>query len=149
MQALSSYTRKAFSELKYVFKHALVQDVAYSSLLLKRRRSIHERIGQAIETLYRERLEEFYEILAYHYSISENSVQACKYLKLSGIKATKSSALWEAFRFFCDAINLLNSQPATPENVKEQIELRLLMASPMLSWDFRSLPEILQHGEKL
>jgi len=151
LQALEFiYEESLFPELKYVFKHALVQDVAYNSLLIKRRRAIHERIGRAIETLYRERLEEFYEMLAYHYSISENSAQACKYLKLSGIKLTKSSALWEAFRFFCDAINLLNTQPATPESVKEQIEIRLLMSSPMLSLGFPEPSlEILQQGEKL
>jgi class 3 adenylate cyclase/tetratricopeptide (TPR) repeat protein len=151
LQALELiYEESLFPEIRYTFKHALVQDVAYNSLLLKRRRSIHERIGQAIERLYRERLEEFYEMLAYHYSTSENSAQACKYLKLSGIKATKGSALWEAFRFFSDAINLLKTQPSTPENIREQIEVRLLMASPMLSLGFPEPSlDILQQGEKL
>ena len=61
------YEKSLLPELAYIFKHALIQEVAYNSLLLKKRREIHERIGQAIEELYPDRLEEFYEMLAYHY----------------------------------------------------------------------------------
>ena len=62
------YEKSLFPELEYIFKHALTQEVAYNSLLLKRRSEIHKRIGEAIEKLYAERLEEFFEMLAYHYS---------------------------------------------------------------------------------
>ena len=65
------YEKSLFPELEYIFKHALTQEVAYNSLLLKRRKEIHEKIGKAIEEIYAERLEEFYEMLAYHYSKSE------------------------------------------------------------------------------
>ena len=84
------YEKSLFPELEYVFKHALTQEVAYNSLLQKRRTEIHEKIGRAIEDLYAERLEEFYEMLAYHYSKSENSEKAYQYLKLSGNKASKN-----------------------------------------------------------
>ena len=66
------YEKSLFPELEYVFKHALTQEVAYNSLLQQRRKEIHEKIGRAIEELYPERIEEFYEMLAYHYSKSEN-----------------------------------------------------------------------------
>ena len=58
------YEKQLFPELEYIFKHALTQEVAYNSLLLKRRKEIHEKIGEAIEELYPDRLEEFYEMLA-------------------------------------------------------------------------------------
>jgi predicted ATPase len=67
------YEKSLFPELEYIFKHALTQEVAYNSLLLRRRKEIHEKIGKAIEELYWERLEEFYEVLAYHYSKSDTS----------------------------------------------------------------------------
>ena len=144
------YEETLFPELRYIFKHALVQEVAYNTLLLKRRREIHGKIGQAIETLYAERLEEFYEMLAYHYARSDYGDRAFTYLKLSGIKATKNSALWEAFRFYREAINVLNGQPGSDTTVKEQVEVRLLMASPMISLAFpEDSLEILQQGEKL
>ena len=66
------YEKSLFPDLEYIFRHALVQEVAYNSLLINRRKEIHGKIGQAIEGLYAERLEEFCEILAYHYSKSGN-----------------------------------------------------------------------------
>jgi predicted ATPase len=48
------YEKSLFPELEYIFKHALTQEVAYNSLLLKRRKEIHEKIGRAIEELYPE-----------------------------------------------------------------------------------------------
>ncbi len=144
------YEESLFPELKYIFKHALVQEVAYNSLLLKRRKEIHGKIGQAIESLYGERLEEFYEMLAYHYARSEHAERAYAYLKLSGIKATKNSAPWEAFRFYRDAINVLSGEPASDTTIKEQVEIRLLMVSPMISIGFpEDSLDILQQGEKL
>jgi class 3 adenylate cyclase/tetratricopeptide (TPR) repeat protein len=143
------YEQSLFPELEYTFKHALVQEVAYNSLLLRRRREIHEKVANAIETLYADRVEEFYEKLAYHFSKSENTEKAYKYLKLSGIKATQNSSLWEAFCFYKEAINVLKKEPQTDENKKEQIELRLLVASPMISLGFpEDSLQILQDGEK-
>ena len=93
------YEKRLFPELEYIFKHALIQEVAYESLLVKKRKEIHERIGHAIEEIYPERLEEFYEVLAHHYSESENKEKAVKYLKLAADKALRSHSLWEAFKF--------------------------------------------------
>ena len=83
------YEKQLFPELEYIFKHALTQEVAYNSLLLKRRKEIHEKIGQAIEELYSERLEEYYELLAYHYVRSDNKLKAVEYLSLANRKAAK------------------------------------------------------------
>jgi class 3 adenylate cyclase/tetratricopeptide (TPR) repeat protein len=144
------YEKSLFPELEYVFKHALTQEVAYNSLLLKRRKEIHEKIGQAIEELYPERLEEFYEMLAYHYSRSDNLDRACHYLKLSGEKSMQNYSPWEAFRFYQEALNLLKKMPETEENKRERVEVILLMAWPMLRLYY---PEdsfkLLQEGEKL
>ena len=86
------YEKNLFPELEYIFKHALTQEVAYNSLLQKRRKEIHENIGQAIEEIYSERLEEFYEMLAYHFAKSENSIKALEYLRLAADKASQSFA---------------------------------------------------------
>ncbi len=144
------YEKSLFPELEYIFKHALTQEVAYNSLLLKRRKEIHERIGKAIEELYQDRLEDFYEVLAHHYSRSEGSEKAYHYLKLSGDKAVRSYSLWEAFRFYKEAINVLNKLPETEENKRRGIEVRLLMAFPIMSLAYpEDSLEILQEGERL
>ncbi len=70
------YEKSLFPKLEYIFKHALTQEVAYNSLLLKKRREIHGKIGEAIEAIYSGRLEEFYEMLAYHYSNSDHLEKA-------------------------------------------------------------------------
>jgi predicted ATPase len=85
------YEKQLFPELEYIFKHALTQEVAYNSLLLKRRKEIHERIGRAIEGLYAQRLEEYYELLAYHYIRSDNKEKAVEYLDLANQKTAKGS----------------------------------------------------------
>jgi predicted ATPase len=143
------YEKSLFPELEYVFKHAFTQEVAYNSMLLTRRKDIHEKIGNAIQELYPHRLKEFYEMLAYHYSKSDNLEKAYQYLKLSGEKALKNHAHWEAFGFFRDAIKVLIRMPDSEEIKKKQIEVRLLIAAPSLALIY---PEdslsILQEGER-
>jgi len=83
------FEKSLFPELEYIFKHALTQEVAYNSLLLKRRKEIHGEIGQAIEQIYAERLEEFYEMLAYHFVQGEVWDKAVIYLRQAGGRAMK------------------------------------------------------------
>ena len=87
------YEKSLFPELEYIFRHALVQEVAYNSLLITRRKEIHEKIGQAIESLHAQRLEEFYEMLAYHYSKSGNLPKAYEYLKQAAGKGFRKRRL--------------------------------------------------------
>jgi class 3 adenylate cyclase/tetratricopeptide (TPR) repeat protein len=144
------YEKSLFPELEYIFKHALTQEVAYKSLLIKRRKQIHEKIGKAIEELYRDRLEEFYEMLAHHYSRSENWEKAYQYLKLAGEKATRSYSNWEAFRFYKEAIKALSQLPDIEENKRRQVEVRILMESPMMLVGYpEDSLQIIEEGERL
>jgi tetratricopeptide (TPR) repeat protein len=144
------YEKQLFPELEYIFKHILTQEVAYNSLLAKRRKEIHENIGAAIETIYAERLEEFYEMLAYHYSKAERYEKAAYYLKLSGIKAVGKHSPWEAFQFYKNAIKEIKQLPESEDNKRAQIEVSLLMYFPMM---FLGQPEgaveIFQEGGRL
>jgi len=144
------YEKRLFPELEYIFKHILTQEVAYNSLLIKRRNEIHENIGKAIETIYTERLEEFYEMLAYHYSKTENHDNAAHYLKLSGTKAVGKHSPIEAFHYYQEALKVLKQLPESVENKKAQIEIIHLLYGPMM---FLGQPEgsmeCLQEGAKL
>src|SRR6516164_6494558 len=75
------YEQPALGDVEYIFKHALTQQVAHDSLLLERRRILHEKIGEAIETLYGERLEEYLPELANHYMQSRNIEKAVHFLR--------------------------------------------------------------------
>jgi predicted ATPase/class 3 adenylate cyclase len=144
------YEKQLFPELEYIFKHALTQEVAYNSLLQKRKKEIHEKIGRAIEQIYAERIEEFYEMLAYHYSNGDNLEKTYQYLKLSGEKAVSNYSNQEALIFYKHAIQALEKQPKSDENKRKIIELIRLMTIPMncLSFPNDSL-QILQRGENL
>ena len=125
------YEETPYPEPEYLFKHALTREVAYSSLLMKNRREIHHRIGRVIEDLYPNKLEEFYETLAYHYSRSDDLQKAVNYLKLSSLKAGSQNSLVEAIRFGKEAIDLLSHASQTDENKRKGIEMRLLLTGPL------------------
>ncbi|HJY81393.1 MAG TPA: hypothetical protein VKK81_09950, partial [Candidatus Binatia bacterium] len=98
------YEQPAFPDVEYIFKHALTQEVAYNSLLLERRKVLHERAAQAIEEVYRHRLDDHYSELAYHYSRSENTQKAIDYLQLAGQQAVQRSAHMEAINHLSTAL---------------------------------------------
>jgi len=85
-----------FPDLEYSFKHALTHEVTYSGLLQERRRELHARIVDAIETLHRERLGEQIDRLAHHAFRGELREKAVHYLRQAGLKAAARSALQDA-----------------------------------------------------
>ncbi len=91
-------------ELEYIFNHALAQEATYESILLRRRRDLHARVGQAIETLFAGRLEEFYGLLAYHYARAELWEKAQEYLFKAGDKAGQVAADAEALGHYEQAL---------------------------------------------
>ena len=144
------YEKTLAPELEYEFKHDLVQEVAYSALLLEKRKELHGATAEAIERIYGERKEEYSELLAHHYSKSDSGDKAHYYLKLSGLRSIGKSSLWEAFRFYRQAIHILKDQPEMAENVRSQLDLCLLAASPMISLGFpEDSLDILRNGERL
>jgi tetratricopeptide (TPR) repeat protein len=117
------YERGIYPQSTYVFKHALTQEVAYDSLLIKTRKEMHEKIGEATEALYSDSLEKHYGLLAYHYARSANADKAVKYLDLANQKASKLNAMEEAKAYFDEAMALLDALSETEENRQRRIAL--------------------------
>jgi class 3 adenylate cyclase/tetratricopeptide (TPR) repeat protein len=117
------YERGIYPQSTYVFKHALTQEVAYNSLLTKRKQEIHGAIGSAMEALYSDRLEEHYELLAYHYGRSADTDKAVKYLDLANQKAIRLNAMEEAKAYFDEAMAHLDTLPESDENRQRLISL--------------------------
>jgi predicted ATPase len=90
------YERPEAEEPVYVFKHPLTQEVAYDSLLLTRRQSLHAAAGRALETLYMERREEISDRLAYHYTRTTEAAKAAEYLTRLAEQAERECAHAEA-----------------------------------------------------
>ncbi len=99
--------RARLPELEYIFKHVMVRDVAYESLLLRDRRTYHSLIGRYLEEIYAgKKLEEVYELLAHHYGLSDDREKALEYLIKSGDKARLAYANPEAIAFYRKADGL-------------------------------------------
>jgi len=144
------YEKNLFPELEYIFKHALTREVAYNSQLIKKRKETHERVARAIEEIYADRLEEFYEVLAYHYSLSENNQKAYQYLKLSGDKAARNYANLEALRFYKEALRVLDSKPEDEALRREKVELLIGVQAPLFKLGYpQDSLEILHRSEAL
>ncbi len=90
-------------ELEYLFKHALAQEATYESILLQTRRELHGRVGRAMETLFADRLEEFYGLLAYHYARAEAWEKAQAYLLKAADQAGRMAADAEALEQYRQA----------------------------------------------
>jgi class 3 adenylate cyclase/tetratricopeptide (TPR) repeat protein len=96
----------------YVFAHALTQDVAYESLLVSRRRALHEAIGQMLERQFADRLDEVIDRLAHHYSRTDRSEKAVEYLTRFAEKAVQGYANAEAARALEEALPHAERLPA-------------------------------------
>jgi predicted ATPase/class 3 adenylate cyclase len=118
-----------FPELEYSFKHAVIQEVAYQSLLKHRSRERHGAIGRAIEEIHGERLEEQATILAYHYAHSENQDKAITYALLAGDRAARLYANAEATAYYEQALNTARMLGASPDARRAVIDATLKLAA--------------------
>jgi transcriptional regulator with AAA-type ATPase domain/tetratricopeptide (TPR) repeat protein len=137
------YETSLVPDAAYTFKHALTHEVAYESLLHDRRRALHFRIGQAIETLYPERLAEHVERLAYHAVRGEMWNKAVVYLRQAGAKAFGRSANREAAAHLEQALEALERLPASRERSEQTIDVRLQLRSPLTA--LAEHPRLLDH----
>ena len=142
--------RSLHPELEYVFKHALTQEVTYNGLLKKEREAVHRQIARVIEQLFGERLPEFYETLAYHYTQGRSVDKAVDYLMKSGRKSLSRYALEESHKSFQQAYDLLRGKSeSTVEDRKVLVDL-LNAWAPAFHWQasYKNLVDLLRANEE-
>jgi len=103
-------TRAFEPDLEYIFKHALTQEVVYEGLLKTERSTLHERIALEMEQIFNERIPEFYETLAFHFSRGQSISKAVHYLIKSGEKSFNRYALEESHQFFKNGYEILSKK---------------------------------------
>ena len=118
------YETSLFPDLDYTFKHGLTYQVAYTSLLLERRRTLHVRILEAMERLYADRLGEQIERLASHAFRGEAWEKAVTYLRRAGAKAFAHSANRQAVAYYEQALTALSHLPESQQTLEQAIDLR-------------------------
>jgi class 3 adenylate cyclase/tetratricopeptide (TPR) repeat protein len=115
LEKMGFISREEGGETAFRFRHVLIQDVTYGTVLRTRRKELHEMLGRYIEGIHSHRLDEFYEILAYHYSNSDNTEASLYYLVKAGNKNRKSSAE-SALRYFHKALDILDNSSLTHDD---------------------------------
>src|SRR5262249_5654477 len=116
----------------YTFKHALIQDTAYQSLLRSTRQQYHQRLAQVLEGQFPETAELQPELLAYHYTEAGCTAQAIAFWQRAGQQARQRSANLEAVQHLTTALALLAALPETPARVQQELDLQLALG-PALS----------------
>src|SRR5690242_20002301 len=108
-------------ELEYLFRHALLQDTAYESLLKQERRVLHQVVGTALEELYPERVGELAAVLALHFEQAGDSEKAIHYLYEAAQFAIERNAILEAYDLYSRAAALLPARsPDEPDEIRER-----------------------------
>jgi predicted ATPase len=138
------YETSLFPDLEYIFKHGLSYQVAYNSLLVERRRSLHAKILEAIEELYAERLAEQVERLAHHAFRGQMWAKAVAYLRQAGAKAATRSANREAVGYFEQALDALGHLPENRETLEQAIAIRVDLGPSLIATRGYLAPEVEQ-----
>jgi predicted ATPase len=97
-------------ELEYIFKHSLTQEAAYNSLLMEQRREFHRRVGEALENLFSDRIEQYLGLLAHHFESAGDFTKAVGYLIQAGDRARLTDEHTEAISYYQRAVKLLEDQ---------------------------------------
>jgi class 3 adenylate cyclase/predicted ATPase len=120
-------------EASYRFKHALVQDAAYASLLKSMRQQLHQRIAQVLEARFLDTAETQPELLAYHYTEAELTEQAIPYWHRAGQQAMQRSANLEAVQHLTRGLMLLATLPDSSTRAQQELDLQMALGPALMT----------------
>src|SRR6266568_780327 len=127
------YQRGGPPQATYTFKHALIQDAAYASLLKSTRQQYHQRIATVLETQFPEMTATQPELLAHHYTEAGSHAPAVGYWQQAGTRALQRSANVEAIAHVQRGIELLTTLPDTPQRTQHEFDLLTTLGPALLS----------------
>ncbi|MHC2330986.1 class 3 adenylate cyclase/predicted ATPase [Bradyrhizobium sp. USDA 4454] len=127
---------------KYSFRHALIQDAAYDSLLKSERRLMHRKIADVLATQFREIVAATPEVLAQHYAAANLAEAAISQWEAAGKKAAERSANVEAASHFANALAILRGLPDTPERARRELLLEVDRGSQLLATQGNAAPQV-------
>src|SRR5258708_3493710 len=136
------YEQPAFPENEYTFKHALTQQVAYGSVLMERRRIIHERSAQALEEIFAATIDDHVADLAHHYSRSANASKAVEYLRRAADQAAIRSAYSDAIGYAREGLRVIATMPESRERDQAELKIQMMLGPLIVSTQGLSSPEI-------
>lgn len=126
----------------YTFKHALIQEVAYQSLLKSTRQQYHQRVAQALETHFPDTVDTQPELLAHHYTEAGVSSAAVTYWHRAGQRASQRSSNVEAIAHLTQGLEVLGTLPNTPERTRYELMLLLSLGVALIAAKGYAAPEV-------
>src|SRR3990172_8041260 len=127
---------------KYFFKHTLIQEAAYQSLLKSKRQQYHQKVAQVLEKQFPEAVETQPELLAHHYTEAGFKEQAIVYWHRAGQRAIERSANIEAISQLTEGLELLKTLPDTPNRTQQELTLQIALGAPLRITKGFASPEV-------
>jgi DNA-binding SARP family transcriptional activator/predicted ATPase len=127
---------------RFSFKHSLIQEATYGSLLRRKRQEVHARIAQILEERFPETGEAQPELLAYHYTEAGLTEQAVHYWLQAGQRAIQCGANVEAISHFSSALDLVSTLPDGPERNQRELDLLILLGPALMAIKGYDAPEV-------
>jgi TOMM system kinase/cyclase fusion protein len=146
------YQRGLPPQARYLFKHALVQDAAYQSLLKSKRQQYHQQIAQVLEERFPETKEIQPELLAHHYTEAGLITQAIPFWQRAGQRAVQRSANAEAISHLTKGLEWLKTLPDTPERAQQELTLQLALGIPLMTtkgWAAQEVEQVYTRAREL
>ena len=136
------YQRGGPPQATYLFKHALIQDTAYQSLLRSTRQQFHQRIAQVLEAQFSDLCEMQPELLAHHYTEAGVMAHAIPYWQQAGQRAVQRSAHAEAIAHFRKGLDLLKILPDSSERAQQELGLQVALGPALMVTKGWGAPEV-------
>jgi predicted ATPase/class 3 adenylate cyclase len=136
------YQRGVSPQATYIFKHALIQDAAYQSLLRRTRQDYHQRIAQVMVEQFPEMVETQPELLAYHYTEAGRDEAAVSCWQRAGQYALQRSAYVEAIAHLTQGLALLMRLPETPARLQQELDLQVALGPPLVATKGYAAPDV-------
>lgn len=142
VQAEVLFQKGRSAEATYIFKHALIQDAAYDSLLKKKRQQFHRQIATTLEATFPETAESQPELLAHHFTAADEVQKGLEYWLKAGTLAQATSANLEAVSHLERGLQLLESLPDSPERDGMELQLKLPLSAVLMGVKGYAAPEV-------
>ncbi|CAB1072083.1 Proteins incorrectly called adenylate cyclase [Olavius algarvensis Delta 1 endosymbiont] len=136
------YQRGRPPRAKYIFKHALIQDAAYASLLLSTRKRVHQQVAQELEARFPETVAVQPELVAHHYTEGGDAQSAIVYWQQAGQQAHQRSANPEAIAHLTTGLELIQTLPETPERLHQELDFQVALGPVLMGMKGYSVPEV-------
>ncbi len=136
------YQRGLVPQAHYLFKHALIQDTAYQSLLKSSRQQYHHQIAQVLAERFPETVAVQPELVAHHYTEAGLTEQAIPYWQRAGQRAVERSAHAEAIHHLTKGLTSLKALPDTPEHAQQELGLQIALGVPLMATRGWGAPEV-------